>query len=113
MAQTKTTKDRQPAIDIYNRHSRVKQRIIWLYYKGAQTNNTEGISPTGIVGGVTDYSISGNVKYYLTSKQFRFQAKVSKKTMAFCLYCCFIYFISLIRSILFFYSFCFCFVESL
>jgi hypothetical protein len=102
MAQTKTTKDRQPAIDNYNRASRVKQRIIWLYYRGAQTNNSEGISPTGIVGGVTDYSISGNVKYYLTSKQFRFQAKVSKKTMA--LYCCFIYFISLIRFILI----CFC-----
>ena len=99
MAQTKTTKDRQPAIDIYNRHSRVKQRIIWLYYKGAQTNNTEGISPTGIVGGVTDYSISGNVKYYLNSKQFRFQAKVSNNVLL--LYCCFVS-LNLIN------SFCFC-----
>jgi hypothetical protein len=84
MAQTKTTKDRHPAIENYNRASHLKQRIIWLYFKGAQTNNTEGISPTGIVGGVTDYSISGSVKYYLTPKQFRFQAKASKKTMAFC-----------------------------
>jgi hypothetical protein len=79
MAQTTSTKDRQPAIEKYNRATRVKQRIIWLYYRGQQTNNQEGIAPTGIVGGVTDYSISGNVKYYLTPKQFRFQAKVSKK----------------------------------
>ena len=100
MAQTTTTKDRQPAIEKYNRASRLKQRIIWLYYKGRQSGNTEGISPTGIVGGVTDYSISGNVKYYLNQKQFRHQAKVSKKTITFCLYCCFIYFISLIRFIL-------------
>ncbi len=100
MAQTTTTKDRQPAIEKYNRASRSKQRIIWLYYKARQSGNTEGISPTGIVGGVTDYSISGNVKYYLNSKQFRFQAKVSNNFLL--LYCCFVS-LNLIN------SFCFCF----
>jgi hypothetical protein len=54
MAQTTSTKDRQPSIKKYNRYSRVKQRIVWLYYKGIQTNNQEGIAPTGVVGGVTD-----------------------------------------------------------
>jgi hypothetical protein len=77
MAQTATTKQRQAAIERYDRYSLLKQRVIWLYYKGAQTNNTEGISPTGIVGGVTDYAISGNIKYYYCPKQFRHQAKVS------------------------------------
>jgi hypothetical protein len=79
MAQTTSTKDRQPSIEKYNRYSRVKQRIVWLYYRGIQTNNEEGIAPTGVVGGVTDYSVSGNVKYYLTLKQFRHQAKVREK----------------------------------
>jgi hypothetical protein len=74
MAQTITTKDKQAAIDKYDRASCIKQRIIWLYFKAIQTNNTEGLSPTGVVDGVTDYSISGNVKYYLTQKQFSYRA---------------------------------------
>ena len=81
MAQTKTTKDRQPALDRYNRDNLIKQRITWLYYKGIETNGEEGLSASGVVGGVVDYSISGNVKYYLTQKQFCHQAKVSKKTI--------------------------------
>jgi hypothetical protein len=93
MAQTTTTKEQQPTIKKYHRASRIKQKIIWLYYKGAQTNNKEGLSPKGVVGGVTDYLICGNVKYYLTQKQFSYRAKVSKKTMAFFIDCCYIYFI--------------------
>jgi len=80
MAQTKTTKEKQPPIEKYNRHSRIKQRIVWLYCRGIETNGQEGLAATGIVGGVTDYSICGNVKYYLTQKKFTHQAKVSKKT---------------------------------
>jgi hypothetical protein len=83
MAQTKTTKDRQPALDKYNRNSRIKQRIICLYYKGIETNGEEGLSASGVVGGVVDYSIYGNIKHYLTQKQFCHQAKVSKKTIMF------------------------------
>jgi hypothetical protein len=89
MAQTKTTKERQPAIEKYNSHYRIKQRIIWLYYRSAQSNDEEELSPKGVVGGVTNYFICGNVKYYLTQKQFVHQAKVSKKTRAVYLNCSF------------------------
>jgi hypothetical protein len=62
MAQTTSTKDRQPAIEKYNRASRVKQRVIWLYCRGQQTNKEEGLTPSGVVGGVVDYYICGKRK---------------------------------------------------
>jgi hypothetical protein len=79
MAQTTSTKEKRRPIEKYNRHSRIKQRIVWLYCRGIETNGQEGLSPNGVIGGVTDYSICGNVKYYLTQKKFTHQAKVSKK----------------------------------
>jgi hypothetical protein len=80
MAQTTSTKEKQPPIEKYNRHSCIKRRTVWLYCRGIETSGQEGLSPKGFVGGVTDYSICRNVKYYLTQKKFTHQAKVSKTT---------------------------------
>ena len=76
MAQTANKKKQQPAIDRYKKCSLVKQRLIWLYYHGESTNNQEGLSPAGVVGGITDYRIAGNIKQYITADRFAYQAKV-------------------------------------
>jgi hypothetical protein len=62
MAQTANKKKQQPVIKQYNKISLVKQRLIWLYYDSEQTNNQEGLSPEGVVGGITDWGIAGTAK---------------------------------------------------
>jgi hypothetical protein len=76
MAQTANKKKQPPAIDRYNKSSLVKQRLIWLYYHGENTNNQEGLLPEGIVGGITDWGIAGTVKQYIAVDRFAYNAKV-------------------------------------
>ena len=76
MAQTANKKKQQPAIERYNKATLVKQRLIWLYFQGENTNNHEGLSPEGVVGGIIDYRIAGVVKQYITADKFAYQAKV-------------------------------------
>jgi hypothetical protein len=76
MAQTANKKKQQPAIDRYNKLSLVKQRLTWLYYHDERTNNQEGLSPEGVVGGINDWDIAGTVKQYIPVDRFSYQAKV-------------------------------------
>jgi hypothetical protein len=47
-----------------------------LYYHGENTNNQEGLSPEGVVGGITDWGIAGTVKQYIAVDRFAYNAKV-------------------------------------
>jgi hypothetical protein len=76
MAQTANKKKQQPAIERYKKNSLVQQRLTWLYYHGEQTNNQEGLSPEGVVGGINDWDIAGTVKQYIPVDRFSYQAKV-------------------------------------
>ena len=87
MAQTANKKKLPPAIDRYNKADLVKQRLIWLYFQGEQTNNQEGLSPEGVVGGISDWAIAGNVKQYIAVDRFAYQAKVSSSLISRLLLC--------------------------
>ena len=87
MAQTANNKKQPPAIDRYNKCSLVKQRLIWLYYHGEQTNNQERLSPEGVVGGISDRAIAGNVKQYIAVDRSTYQAKVSSSLISCLLLC--------------------------
>jgi hypothetical protein len=96
MAQTANKKKQQPAIERYNRLLLVKQRLTWLYYHGENTNNQEGLSPEGVVGGIIDYRIAGTIKQYITADKFAYQAKVRYNSFIIRLLSCVLSFHSLI-----------------
>ena len=56
-----------------------KKRLVWLYYQAIATNQEEGLKTNGSVaiGGVEQYSSSGNIKYHIASNLFRYHAEVS------------------------------------
>ena len=74
-----------PFIDLFNRADPVRQRLVWLYYLGQQTNDAAGLKVNeGAIGSVGSYDHCGNIKYYITSTQWRYQAKVC----LLCAVCC-------------------------
>ena len=71
-----------------------KKRLVWLYYLAIATNQDKGLKTNGSVaiGGVEQYSCSGNIKYHIASNLFRYHAEVSVSIalIVFLLLCCFL-----------------------
>ena len=49
-----------------------KKCLVWLYYLAIATNQDQGLKTNGSVpiGGVEQYSSSGNIKYHIASNLF-------------------------------------------
>jgi hypothetical protein len=58
------------ALETFERLPLFRKRLVWLYYKGEETHNAEGLNGS-------DYTSSGTVQDYIAKDNFRYWEKVS------------------------------------
>ena len=67
------------SVETYNKLPSFRKRLTWLYYRGEETHNREGLNGYDVPGSATDFQSCGVVKDYIDRKNFRYWAKVSKR----------------------------------
>jgi hypothetical protein len=65
------------ALETFERLPLFRKRLVWLYYRGEETHNAEGLNGSEVPGSVTDYTSSGTVQDYIAKDNFCYWAKVS------------------------------------
>lgn len=98
MARTAATnKQTLTALEEYSRLPDFRKRLTWLYYRGEETHNREGLNGYDVPGSATDFLSCGTIKDYIVKSTFRYWAKVSTQyliTLRLCLiirYICFLF----------------------
>ena len=72
-------KNNLTALEEYERLPDFRKRLTWLYFRGQETHNAEGLNGFDVPGSATDFTSCGVVKDYIDRKNFRYTAKVSKR----------------------------------
>jgi hypothetical protein len=70
-------KNNLTALESFDRLPLFRKRVTWLYYRGEETHNREGLNGYDVPGSTTDFSSCGTVKDYIVKSTFRYCAKVS------------------------------------
>jgi hypothetical protein len=70
-------KNNLTALEEYERLPDFRKRLTWLYYRGEETHNREGLNGYDVPGSATDFTSCGTVKDYIVKSTFRYWAKVS------------------------------------
>jgi hypothetical protein len=65
------------SLETFERLPLFRKRLTWLYYRGEETHNAEGLNGFEVPGSATDYTSSGTVQDYIIKDNFRYWAKVS------------------------------------
>jgi hypothetical protein len=72
-------KKNHTALETFERLPLFRKRLTWLYSRGEETHNAEGLNGYDVPGSATDFTSCGVVKDYIDRKNFRYWAKVSKR----------------------------------
>ncbi|OEU09825.1 hypothetical protein FRACYDRAFT_248084 [Fragilariopsis cylindrus CCMP1102] len=76
MARTAATnKQTLTALEEYSRLPDFRKRLTWLYYRGEETHNREGLNGYDVPGSATDFLSCGTIKDYIVKSTFRYWAK--------------------------------------
>ena len=67
------------SVETYNKLPSFRKRLTWLYYRGEETHNREGLNGYDVPGSATDFQSCGVIKDYIDRKNFRYWAKVSNR----------------------------------
>ena len=65
------------SVETFNKLPLFRKRLTWLYYRGEETHNREGLNGYDVPGSATDFLSCGTIKDYIVKSTFRYWAKVS------------------------------------
>jgi hypothetical protein len=76
MARTSAAnKNNLTALETFDRLPLFHKRLTWLYYRGEETRNREGLNGHEVPGSTTDFASCGTVKDYIVKSTFRYWRK--------------------------------------